>query len=606
MGVAVRLPAAQGKVFLGSRVEVTAVALAPEASPREHLAAQELADYLARMAGKRLDRIEIRDGKVPTGVIAVGRLARDGGLVSPEELAAVARDGYVLKVAGGRAAVCGWRDLGTLYGAYGLLQLLGVRFYAQDCEVVPQVQTLTIPEGSRSSRPRFDLRGFYGLHRVFGLEPSPKLGHTPNDDQGNFGSPNEKDVAGHTSNYLVSYYKYGKEHPEYFALQKDGQRLRPIPGKRFDVHLCLSNPDVRRISAERVLALMDVQQERTFFVVTQGDGTDWCMCDSCKALDAVPGNDMTDRLLDYVNYVARAVASKHPDKILLTAAYTDATARPPTRVLPEPNVRVVYCPYPGRCNCQSHDLTCEKNRKSLEDIAGWLRRCPRQLYIFEYPRGYHCWYEPFGSVQSMARRMRYYASTTIGGIGFCVAPENFRDLFLFLMGRLSWEPDADVEALINEFTAAYYGKAAPAVREYLDFMRREIDQRPVHQMCEGPNPGLVTADFADKALEVFARAQAAVADAPLRLARVDAEKFCVLWADIHQRSTVNRRLAVDSATFNRRLGELVRIARDRKIERLGRPDLGLTPNWLSYVAGIKLSSQPWYTDPLVAQLIGAR
>jgi hypothetical protein len=63
---------------------------------------------------------------------------------------------------------------------------------------------------------------------------------------------------------------------------------------------------------------------------------------------------------------------------------------------------------------------------------------------------------------------------------------------------------------------------------------------------------------------------------------------------------------VDSATFNRRLGELVRIARDRKIERLGRPDLGLTPNWLSYVAGIKLSSQPWYTDPLVAQLIGAR
>lgn len=601
-----RVARTAGKILLGEHVEATSVALAPDASPREQLAAQELIDYLSRISGKGLARIEISDGKVPPGVIAVGRLAQQAKLVSREDIDAMARDGYVLRVAEGRAAVSGWRDLGTLYGAYALLRRLGVKFYARDCEIVPQVVALEIPEGILRARPRYDLRGFYALHRLFGLEPSAKLGHTPSDDHGNFNGPTAKDPEGHTSHFLVPYQEYGRDHPEYFALQKDGRRLRPTPGQPFNAHLCLSNAEVRRISARRLLDLMDGQNDRTFFVVTQGDGYEWCVCDACKALDAIPGDDMTDRLLDYVNDIARTVAHKHPDKIILTAAYTDATSRPPTRVLPEPNVRIVCCPYPPRCNCQSHDIICEKNRKSLDDIRGWLEKCPRQIYIFEYPRGYHCWYEPFGSFYAMARRMDRCAATTIGGIGFCGVPENFRDLFLFVMGRVLWEPQADVEPLVDEFMAVYYGKAAPAVREYFDFLHGEIDRGSVHQMCEGANTMLVTKEFAARALEMFSRAQSAVASDPARRARVDAEKFCVLWADVHQRNTVNKRLAVDGTAFNRRLGELIYIARDRKIERVGRTGLGLMPNWLSHVAGIKLSSEPWYNDPQVEQLVGAR
>lgn len=595
-----------GSIRLGDRIEATAVALAPGAGPREQLAAKELVDYLARMSGKRLERIEIGDGKVPGGVIAVGRLAKDAGVVSQEELDAVARDGYVLKVADGRGAVCGWRDLGTLCGAYGLLRHLGVKFYAEECVVVPQVGSVTIPEGATHTKSPFEVRTIYALYRLCGFEPSVKLGYTPNDDQGNFVGPDDKEPSTHTAAFLVPYKTYGKSHPEYFALQKDGQRLHPVPGKRFDIHLCLSNPDVRRISGERMIDLIDSQKERAFFVITQGDGYDWCLCDACKALDATAGDHMTDRLLDYVNDVARAVAQRYPDKILLTAAYTDATSRPPVRVRPEPNVRIGYCPYPGQCNCQSHDLTCEKNRQSAEDIRGWLEKCPGQVYVNEYPRGYHCWYEPFGSFYSMARRVKQYTAGGVTGIAFCAVPENFRDLFIFVIGRLSWEPDADVEALIDEFMAAYYGKAAPAVREYFDFMHQEIDGRPVHQMCERANPQLVTAAFADKALGIFARAQAAVDDDPVRLARVDAEKFCVLWADVHQRNPAHGRLAVDEAEFDRRLGDLVRIARDQMLLRVGRTDLGLTQNWLSYVAGIKLAAEPWYSDPMVEQLIRGR
>ena len=85
-----------------------------------------------------------------------------------------------------------------------------------------------------------------------------------------------------------------------------------------------------------MLALIEKQPDRTFFGVSQGDGFAWCQCDRCKALDAVPGVNMTDRLLDYVNHVARAVAAKYPDKRILTLAYTNATSPP----------RPVSCPNP--------------------------------------------------------------------------------------------------------------------------------------------------------------------------------------------------------------------------------------------------------------------
>ena len=35
---------------------------------------------------------------------------------------------------------------------------------------------------------------------------------------------------------------------------------------------------------------------------------------------------------------------------------------------------------------------------------------------------------------------------------------------------------------MQEFMNAYYGKAAPYVRQYFDLMYHEVETRPVHQM----------------------------------------------------------------------------------------------------------------------------
>ena len=593
-------PRAAVRIRIAPEVVITAIATVPNPTPRERLAADGLAAYLYQMTGMQLAHTELADGRVPTGVIAVGTLARQAGFISQAEMDPLAPDGYLVRVKAGRAGVCGWRDVGTVYGAYALLNRLGVRFYAPGCEVVPRQRDLVIPECQLSAKPHYELRGLTG---------DMKLGQTPFDD---FGEPGEIGEPGswvHSADFLVPFDKYSGEHPEYFALGKDGARLHRDPTQHtFDVHLCLSDPDVRRISAERLLGLIEKQPNRTFFSVSQGDRFGWCECDQCKALDGVPGLEMTDRLLDYVNYIARAVAGKYPDKRILTLAYTFATSPPPRRVLPEPNVMVQFCPYPGRVDCQSHDLACERNDQGLQDLKGWLAKCPGNMYIFDYPCGYHNYYEPFGSFYAMKRKLDFYAADGIRGIYYCGVPTSFRDLFVFVQSRLLWEPKGDVEALIDEFMRAYYGPAAPSLREYFNYFHGEIERRSIHQMCEGSNPGFVTAEFLQTGLEMIRRAESAAAGNERILPRVWAEKFCLLFADVNERNLGNGKIADSEDAFARRLAEFVRIARKKGIRRLARSDsqAAVPADWVYRIAGLRLESDPWYSDPAFGRLVGGR
>ncbi len=595
-----------GNIRLGKNV-VTAVATAPQASEREQLAANEIIDYLFQITGRRLPLINITNSIIPDGVIVVGQLAILSGLISQDEINSVACDGFVIKINHKNGAICGWRDLGTVYGAYELLGRLGIRYYSPDCEFIPHKNELVIPELTCSVKPRYDMRAIFKLDVYFhGLRPSVKLGYTPYDDMGysgDLGTPGERNWV-HSASFLVPYNKYGKEHPEFFALQQNGQRYKPEVGP--PGHLCLSNENMRKVSSERLLLLIEKQKKRSFFVVTQGDGRSewWCQCNSCKALDAEPGNHMTDRLLEYVNYDAGVVAKKYPGKKILTLAYTEATSRPPTRVLPDSNVMVMYCPYPPQTPCQSHGLECPENRLGLEELKGWLSKCPNNMYIFDYPRGYHTWYEPFGSFYAMVSKMSLYSSFGVRGIIDCVVPTNFSDLFIFVQGKLLWDPKINVESLVDEFMSAYYGPAAPAIRNYFNFMHQEIDSRPVHQMCEGPNPELVTSEYADKALNMFKIAQATVANDSIRLRRVEAEKFCVLWSDINQRNTVNNKLSISLDEHIQRFREMVRIARDLKIIQVSNNrDKASFKGWVRSVAPLWLQSEPWYDDPAVNILI---
>lgn len=602
-----------GRAVVGNgrtETEVGEIVTPKAASAYEERAASEVSAYVGRICGKKL-QVTTAPGK--EGGIFVGAAAIEAGVVTRAELENLRPDGYVVRTRGGRIGIAGYRGVGTLHAAYAFLGELGVKFYAPECRVVPEALVLRVPPLELSRKPAFDFRG--GRWSGGGVEQ----GFSPDEDSPSAGDADPKSGAGwdHTASYQMPKHLYFDSHPEYYAKDESGKNREF--GRLYDVQLCLSHPDVRRIATERILEWMDREPQGKYFCVTQGDGGAWCQCPNCRALDPNPGAkgpkgwyyaDLTDRLLDYVNAIARETAKKHPDKVILTLAYTPATQPPPRRLKPGRNVKAMFCPYPtpGGAMCNSHDLTEPENAGSLKDLEAWLQCCPENVYVYDYPCGYAYPAEPLGSFYAITRKMKFYHSRGIRGLFFCGGPSLFRDLFNYATGRLMWEPGLDVEGLVDEFMGEYYGAAAPHVRRFFDLLYARVNdpKKPVHTYCEGPNPGLATPAFAKEAYAIFDRAKRAVKDDGERLDRVKVEElYGVLWADLNENT--GRKL-VESGRVNAELlpkfRKLLEISSVRGIRSFVRGDRENA--WLTKALGVPVERQPWFKDPLVVQLSSGR
>src|SRR2546423_1455722 len=56
----------------------------------------------------------------------------------------------------------------------------------------------------------------------------------------------------------------------------------------------------------------------------------------------------------------------------------------------------------------------------------------------------------------------------------------------YLLAKLLWNPNTDLEKQITEFLNAYYGKAANNVRAYLELLRRQVREKGYHTHIYDP------------------------------------------------------------------------------------------------------------------------
>jgi len=602
------------KISSAERAEkLKAIVISAVPTKWDELAVEELRNYLKKITGKNLTVYRDSRGRSSKGNIYLGRAALDAKIIGRDDLRKIKFDGYAVVSKRGNIGIFGNKGAGVIYGVYGFLNKLGVRIYARGVEVLPSAASIIVPEFSLVRNPAFELRylrmgygwdgkmdGFaktrLGFSAVF---PEEKLSVIP---RSRWADPRVKGwQVGHTSGYLCPPYLYLKSHPEYYAHAKTGKIKPFINGW---VHLTLSNPEVRKIATRRVLEWIDKFPEGKFFVVTQGDGPGW---DEYKDTVLDPGPvvmrgkypaHLTDRWLNFLNPITRAVAKKYPGKLILTFAYTPATQSPPIREKVPSNVRILLAPYstPGGAKCWSHDLFCPLNKAFLKDFQGWLKVAPGKIYMFDYAMNFKNRYGAFFPLDAMNRKLKFYYSKGIKGIRYSGSPRLFGDLFLYVQGKLLWNPKLDPEKLENEFLKVYYGKAAGPMKDFLTLIRSRIYDRrnPVHQRIYAKYSELVDAGYTEKAYRIFKKAEAAVKNNPAIYARVEFEKFTgVLWSDLNKHITKNKteRLL--------KLKEMVEIARARKMSRSFIAKTSMQ-EWFSDKFGIKIrpgKGKPWYDAP---------
>ena len=132
------------------------IALDSKASESETWAAKELADHLKQMSGAELKIVTIDDGQpIPEQAIVLGwQLATTLG-TGPAQ-GEMATDDYLIQALGQRLIIAGSAKRGTMYGVYGLLDELGVRWWTPTETTVPKNATVFVNTAQRLARPTLE------------------------------------------------------------------------------------------------------------------------------------------------------------------------------------------------------------------------------------------------------------------------------------------------------------------------------------------------------------------------------------------------------------------------------------------------------------------
>jgi hypothetical protein len=523
--LAPRLPAEDVAGPAGKPVAVdglTGIVVSPLVSDGDRESVKRLQDWLKRIYGLELKVIEGSDAPAE-GVILLGKgAALRSGLVRQAELDAVTPGGHVVKCADGRIVIAGPDSWSTLYGVAAFLEAIGVRFYLgfpfDDRNPVPKPKNREIGPFAISDKPVFPFRsaGEVTFRETFREVADARKGANPEIFTPEAGSDLWID---HTSGYLVPKMLCYDDHPEYYPLLDTGKRIAKDGFSDARTALCLSNPEVTRLSTERLLAWIGNEKEKRYFFVTYGDTGLYCQCPQCLKLDEgvepVKGrhgqSHYAKRHLHWVNPVARAVGAKYPDKILFTFAYAGSDT-PPREAQVEPNVWIIASTGLGSVRFWDHAMSQEgADDKYFAKLNGWLKIVPDRLLVCEY-LAYT--YKP-AMLECMEGRLRAYAKKGLLGVVFTYGtPTNFQPLWKYVFARMKWNPNQDAQKLAREFVDFYYGPAAKPIAEffalsherYLETLKAGIKpENPWQQL-----PGYYEPEFVRKlmlCLQAAARAE---------------------------------------------------------------------------------------------------
>lgn len=491
MSVVLAMPGNALTLFEGSKKDITIV-IGNKATASERFAAQELSRYLNKITGKqasvRTDLIEPDNPYICVGLSRFTKSLPVDSLGIEDYI--IRADDNKLIIVGGRQEIIGKnaRDRGTLYGVYSFLESLGVRWYRPDewGEYVPSLKTIKVKNGSKTYKPGFAYRSglqSYRSYRAWTPEQDRlgKLWATRMRMNVNmwtgpeYGGYYFRDYA-HSYFQLIPHSYYFKDHPEYFAL---------IDGKRSEnehAQLCLSNPELQKLFISRIKDHIKQYPYQQVIAIEPNDGSEWCQCDNCKAMDdpnlktnAGGGVSMSNRVCAFGNIVAKEIAKEHPEVKMGWLTYNMHTEVPTIVKQLEPNVALQSAAYAAAYSDYSRklrDSSSGQNSAFLKVIEGYSKLCS-DLTTYEYWQGY-CWLGPMPVVNVMVDRLREYKKMGIQGVYNQVQECHWgsQGINYYMYCKLMWDPDLDYKKELNLYYKNFYGPAEKPMKAYHELLEQ--------------------------------------------------------------------------------------------------------------------------------------
>lgn len=440
-------------------------------------ASRELFRVVELTTGAKLERKrgEPKDGE-PGIVLGTSRAALDAG-ISLENLEP---GGYEIKTAPHRVYIVGHEANGLAWGIVDFMErVIGARWYFPDEHggtSVIERSTLSVPPLHYRDAPVYRMRDDWPHVSRHPMLRGTSIGRVKT--MGRSGSTWPVQIAVHQPSRWHRVYRDTR--PEIFQLRADG-------GRNWGM-LSYGHPKTLETFIENIAYFYDElggekpkrkteEAYRVSFIksdaitVSPGDqqiGDEYEA--SKKLMEPEKGaHGSASRLMArFVSKLAQRVKERWPDKTIIYLAYLNYTLAPDAEDVDFPgNVEVQLCGMPG--------LALYKEPKVWEEYQGnidrWRELSGRKVQTWEYS----CWPADRTSAyyqypHTLKEYYQHNRDKIVGSFinGTLNTDESVRHhITLYAWLRIMWNPDVDVDAILDEYARRMYGSASDEVREIL-------------------------------------------------------------------------------------------------------------------------------------------
>ena len=475
-----------------------AVIVAPDKSSDK--LAGELTAVLKEITGADFKTVR----KIPAEGNAIVLFNETNAPLVGRDLKNAALDTMIVETDGNRIFV-GGKEMGAGLAVHYLLEKFGCRklWPGKSGTIIPKTPTLYAPQLNLNITPKISVRAVRYKRTYYpraaqnslkcGIDLKNYLDSTLpglSDFFGWHGIISNRERGGkwaiglsHSSKGNF-YQRFGKIHPEYFALQSNGSRSQDSSPLRY--RLCHSNKNmIKQLAAECIRAIEAAPGTKVVSIpLCDGGGTTFCMCKKCRELDPVNAVtewipflqgmttqkvkyvSLSDRVLTFSNAVAEIVTEKYPDVKVYMYIYSHYNAAP-VKVKPHPSLLVLVA---------NMNYTKESMRQNhLRDMMKFSGFPGEYYWRTNAMWGFNSVLAPQDYARKVFEDIQVFKKNLISGTDIDCFEHHwaFKTLTYYSLVKGIWNPDRlSFDDVADDFCKSGFGPAAAEMREFFTIVEK--------------------------------------------------------------------------------------------------------------------------------------